>query len=190
MPAMFNAIVTRIALTCGLSLMLVAGCSGATLATTPPTPPTPPTPVPTNGGTPSTPIPTPKATSASSNPAIHDYTPSQRSVWDTKIGQDQMSGACTQGSVLPAYGLVQITPLPGDGELEWKNQEPRPYPMKHIDANQYAYAGPNAIDDGVVTMTVKFLDDKNLTMLRQYTSKADPGCTHTHEYTGEFKWFR
>lgn len=99
-----------------------------------------------------------------------------------------MSGTCTKGSVLPAYGLVQITP--NDAGLEWKNQEPKPYPMTLAEPNQFVYAGANSINDGVVTMTVTFVDDKNLTMLRQYTPNNDPACTHTHEYTGVFQWFR
>jgi hypothetical protein len=83
---------------------------------------------------------------------------------------------------------VQITPLE-DG-LEWKNQEPKPYPMSRLETNLFRYAGPNSINDGVVTMTVTFKDDKTLTMLREYEANAEPGCTHRHEYTGEFKWFR
>ena len=103
-----------------------------------------------------------------------------------------MTGDCTKGSVLPAYGLVQITPAEtGAGDsLEWKNQEPKPYAMARAAANSYVYAGPNSIHDGVVTMTVTFVDDKNLKMLRQFTSQNDPACTHTHEYTGVFQWFR
>lgn len=117
------------------------------------------------------------------------FAPTQRSVWDTSIvGQDQMQGNCTQGSVLPAYGLVQITPT-GDG-IEWKNQEPKPYAMTRIAENEYQYAGPNSIDDGVVTMTVKFVDAQNLTMRREFVPKSDAGCTHVHDYKGVFKWFR
>ena len=29
-----------------------------------------------------------------------------------------------------------------------------------------------------------------LEMLRVFVSKADPACTHTHEYTGTFQWER
>lgn len=117
------------------------------------------------------------------------FAPNQRSVWDTSIvGQDQMQGNCAQGSVLPAYGLVQITPA-GDG-IEWKNQEPKPYAMTRIAQNEYQYAGPNSINDGVVTMTVKFVDAQNLTMQREFVPKSDAGCTHVHDYKGVFKWFR
>lgn len=99
-----------------------------------------------------------------------------------------MKGNCTKGSVLPAYGLVQITPI--DGGLEWKNQEPKPYAMTRIAANEYQFAGPNSINDGVVTMTVKFEDAQNLTMQREYVPNNDAGCTHVHDYKGIFKWNR
>jgi len=99
-----------------------------------------------------------------------------------------MSGECAKGSVLPVYGLVQITP--GEGGLEWKNQEPTPYLMQRLATNQYQYAGPNSINDGVVTMTLTFVDDKTLTMVREFTASAEPGCTHKHDYAGVFQWFR
>ncbi len=122
-------------------------------------------------------------------PENAEFAPAQRSVWDTSIvGQDQMMGDCTKGSVLPAYGLVQITPF--EGGLEWKNQEPKPYEMLRIAANEYQFAGPNSINDGVVTMTVKFVDAQNLTMRREFVPKNDAGCTHVHDYKGVFKWNR
>ena len=115
-----------------------------------------------------------------------DFTPKVRSVWNTAVGLDQMTGTCKKGSMLPVYGLVQITP---DGDkLQWKNQEPAPYTFNKIQANMYQYAGPTAIKDGVVTMTVQFLSDKALEMNRQFVSTADPDCLHTHVYTGTFQW--
>ena len=122
-------------------------------------------------------------------PADADFAPKQRSVWNTSIvGQDQMEGNCVKGSVLPAYGLVQITPF--EGGFEWKNQEPKPYEMTRVGANEYQFAGPNSVNDGVVTMTVKFVDDKNLTLRREYVANNDAGCTPVHDYTGVFQWNR
>ena len=101
-----------------------------------------------------------------------------------------MSGTCIKGSVLPAYGLVQITPNDNGQGFDWKNQEPKPYALARKVANEYVYAGPNSIDDGVVTMTVTFADDKTLKLVRQFMAKNDPSCLHTHEYVGVFQWFR
>jgi hypothetical protein len=88
--------------------------------------------------------------------------------------------------MLPVYGLVQVTPA--DNQLTWKNQEPKPYTFKKVQTNEYQYAGPTAINDGTVTMTLKFTSDKSLEMLRQFVATADPGCLHTHTYTGTFQW--
>jgi hypothetical protein len=115
-----------------------------------------------------------------------DFTPKERSVWNTAVGLDQMKGTCANGSMLPVYGLVQITPQ-GD-ELTWKNQEPKPYTFHKMQTNEYQYAGPTAINDGTVTMTLKFTSDQSLEMLREFVATADPGCLHTHTYTGTFQW--
>jgi hypothetical protein len=115
-----------------------------------------------------------------------DLAPSTRSIWNTAVGLDQMQGACPNGSMLPVYGLVQITPQ-GD-QLNWKNQEPKPYTFSKVQTNEYRYAGPSAINDGTLTMTLKFTSDKTLEMLRQFVATADPGCLHTHTYTGTFQW--
>ncbi|BCX03741.1 MAG: hypothetical protein KatS3mg053_1679 [Candidatus Roseilinea sp.] len=168
----------------------LAACSAAPAATPVPTPTPPPTaiPAPTSTLVPTaTPEPTPTSAQPAS-PAGQDLLPRQRSVWDTKISPGETLGECAGGAILPVYGLVQITPT--DDGLEWKNQEPRPYGMARIAPNTYRFAGPSSINDGVVTMTVTFLDEKSLVMLREFTPNADPKCVHRHEYTGEFKWFR
>lgn len=130
------------------------------------------------------PAPTPSAIAAEAQ----DWLPDQRSVWDTQVSPGEALGRCDGSAPLPVYGLVQITPLE-DG-LEWRNQEPQPYRMKRVAPGIYRFAGPSAINDGVVTMTVTFLTEKSLAMVREFTPNAAPSCTYRHEYTGEFKWFR
>ncbi len=141
-----------------------------------------PTPAPT-----ATLEPTPEPTQSAAS-VEQELLPRQRSIWDTQISPGETIGQCSGGVILPAYGLVQITPTE-DG-LEWKNQEPKPYAMARTAPNTYRFAGPSSINDGVVTMTVTFLDEKSLSMTREFTPYADPGCIHRHEYAGEFKWFR
>ena len=122
-----------------------------------------------------------------------EFLPQAISVWNTTIGADTMTGNC-KASVLPVYGLVQVTPKGKKGndlqEIEWKNQEPKPYVMAKVKPNAYAYSGPTSIGDGTVTMTVSIIDDKTLTMIREFVSNKETACTHTHEYAGEFKWTR
>lgn len=132
-------------------------------------------------------------TQASAAPAAggESFLPALPSVWNTTIGPDNMTGECTKGSVLPVYGLVQVTPADASlATIEWKNQEPKPYTFKQVQPNQFSYAGPTSINDGVVTMTVTFESATAFKMVREFVSVADPGCLHTHDYTGEFKWTR
>ncbi|MCL6509400.1 MAG: hypothetical protein K6U78_01790 [Anaerolineae bacterium] len=188
----------RRALITGALVLILAACStapaAAPAATPIPTPAAPPTAAPAATPTPApTPIPTaepePAATSPKDAPsAAQDLAPKRRSVWDTKISPGETLGNCAGGAILPVYGLVQITPT--EEGLEWKNQEPVPYAMARLAPNTYRFAGPSSINDGVVTMTVTFVDEKSLVMLREFTPNAEPGCIHRHEYTGEFKWFR
>jgi hypothetical protein len=176
-------------------LVLTASCGAA------PSPTSAPTSVPASATTVSTSTVAPATEAASPTPAQEitatlattdttpsgqDFVPAERSVWNTAVGLDQMQGTCPNGSMLPVYGLVQITPE--ENQLTWKNQEPKPYTFKKVQTNEYQYAGPTAINDGTVTMTLKFTSDKSLEMLRQFVATADPGCLHTHTYTGTFQW--
>lgn len=174
-----------------LSLLLAgvfAGCTVTTGAVPPATPPTEkPPPVAPSAVPPTALPPKPTVAAATATPSGPDYSPKVQSVWDTKVGADQMRG-CSGGSLLPAYGLVQVTP---DGEtLTWKNTEPKPYVMKKIGPGQWRYEGPTSLDDGTVKMVVTFTGEKTLTMSRSFIPKGEPGCTHMHEYTGEYKWDR
>lgn len=178
----------------GALVLGLAACASEPATTPSPTPAPTPTTAPTTTPT-AAPTPTlaPTATSepAATPPAstaAQDFLPRQRSVWDTKISPGETLGTCAGGVILPVYGLVQITPT--EEGLEWKNQEPQPYAMTRVAPNRYHFAGVSAVNNGVVTMTVTFLDEKSLVMLREFTPNDDPQCIHRHEYTGEFKWFR
>jgi hypothetical protein len=165
-----------------ISSFLLMGCAAQA------TPNAQPTPQSTIKPTPAVAAPTtePKPTEAlSAN--TQEFLPQATSVWNTTIGPDTMTGDCT-ASVLPVYGLVQITPK--GAEIEWKNQEPKPYTLAKTQPNAYVYSGPTSINDGTVTMTVILVDDKSLKMVREFVSSKEPACTHTHDYAGEFKWTR
>ncbi|MFN3705391.1 MAG: hypothetical protein ACK4WM_05305 [Thermoflexales bacterium] len=131
-------------------------------------------------------VPTVAASAAEPTPA---FVPSGRTVWNTVIGTSRSVGTCTRGSVLPAYGLVQVTAL-DDGSIEWKSQEPSPYRMTRIAPSTYRYSGPDAVGSGVVTMTVRFVDAQSLRVTREFVPDNDPLCTHIYEYGGEFRWAR
>jgi hypothetical protein len=107
-------------------------------------------------------------------------------MFETAIGQDAMSGTCTGGPILPAYGLVVITPR--SGSLTWDDQEPGQYTFSRTGPDAYYFAGPTGNGDGSVTLTLQFTAEDRLVMQRVFTPTADPACQHTHNYTGDFQW--
>jgi hypothetical protein len=170
-----------------LLTVLLMGCAAQATPNAQPTPQ--PTAEPTQAPTVAAPTTEPKPTEASSTntTAEKEFLPQATSVWNTTIGPDTLTGDCT-ASMLPVYGLVQITPK--GNEIEWKNQEPKPYTLAKTRPNEYAYSGPTSINDGIVTMTVTIVDDKSLKMVREFVSSKEPACMHMHDYAGEFKWTR
>ncbi len=119
-------------------------------------------------------------------PTVTDYTPATATVWNFAQSPDNMTGTCNTGPILPPYGLVQITP--GAEGLTWKSQEPAPYTFGKVTTNVYAYSGPTVLGDGTVVMSLTFTSATALQMTRAFVPNSDPGCTHTHFYSGTFQW--
>jgi hypothetical protein len=115
-----------------------------------------------------------------------DYTPKVAQVWNFTQSQDNMSGTCASGPILPPYGLVKITPQ--GNTLVWLSQEGSPYTFTRTQLNTYSYSGPAVVGDGTVTMVLKFTGAQSLTMTRAFVANSEPTCTHTHHYTGVFQW--
>lgn len=115
-----------------------------------------------------------------------DFTPKVAQVWNFTQSQDNMSGTCAGGPILPPYGLVKITPQ--GNNLLWQSQEGIPYTFGRTQPNTYSYAGPAVVGDATVTMVLKFTGPATLTMSRAFVANSEPACTHTHTYTGEFQW--
>jgi hypothetical protein len=127
--------------------------------------------------------PLPAATTASAQTIFN--TPS---VWNTSLaGPGVTAGGCS-GTVNPPYGLVLITPR-GD-QLLWHNTVPEDYTFLKTGDTTYAYSGPTGIGDGTVTMQLTFSGAEALQMTRAFVPNAEPGCTHTHTYSGVFQFFR
>ena len=115
-----------------------------------------------------------------------DFTPKTAQVWNFTQSADNMSGTCAGGPILPPYGLVKMTPQ--GNNLVWLSQEGLPYTFARSAANTYGYTGPAVVGDATVTMVLKFTSPTTLTMSRAYVANSEPGCTHTHNYTGVFQW--
>jgi hypothetical protein len=114
------------------------------------------------------------------------FEPTVAQVWNFVQGQDNMTGTCNGGPILPPYGLVKITPH--GATLEWRSQEPAPYTFARARPNVFSYAGPTVTGEGKVTMVLTFTGKQTLTMSRALVLTSDPNCTHTHLYTGAWQW--
>ncbi|HEY3343089.1 MAG TPA: hypothetical protein VGK81_13760, partial [Anaerolineae bacterium] len=108
-------------------VVLTASCGANTSPTLAPTSVPAPTAtiiVPVSATAPASPTPAQQVTATLENTATTTSTttgdsnqanpqnlaPTTRSIWNTAVGLDQMQGSCPKGSMLPVYGLVQITP--------------------------------------------------------------------------------
>jgi len=114
------------------------------------------------------------------------FEPTVAQVWNFVQSPDNMTGTCNSGPVLPPYGLVKITPH--GNTLEWRSQEPAPYTFSRVRPNVFSFAGPTVTGEGTVTMVLTFTGKQSLTMSRALVLTSDPGCTHTHLYTGAWQW--
>ena len=115
-----------------------------------------------------------------------DFTPKVAQVWNFTQSQDNMSGTCAGGPILPPYGLVKITPQ--GATLQWLSQEGIPYTFARTQPNTYSYSGPAVVGEATVTMVLKFTSAQTLTMSRAWVANNEPACTHTHYYSGAFQW--
>jgi hypothetical protein len=170
-----------------VAAVLLSAC-GATAA-----PVAEPTAAPTAPAVPTiTPLPTsPTATPVTAPTAVigATFAPVKRAVWETTAGSDQLVGDCPNGSIVPPYGPVLITPA--DTGLSWRDVQQATYVFAgDANPNVFRYAGPNGRNDGTITMTLTFNDATTFSMQALYVKNDTPGCTHVYDYAGVFKFER
>jgi hypothetical protein len=122
-------------------------------------------------------------------PLIPVLAPSKRGVWETTVGPDTLTGNCPGGSVVPPYGPVLITP-DGVQRFSWRDVQNATYGFEQLAFNRYRYAGPSGRKDGVLTMTLEFVDTTSFTMRAEYVRTLEPDCAHGYDYKGVFKFER
>ncbi|MCX6018442.1 MAG: hypothetical protein NTZ50_08055 [Chloroflexi bacterium] len=158
---------------------------------------TPAAPAPTASAAPAIPTSTAAATAAAipietpsaGRTGAFGFSPKKRSVWETTAGPDQLRGNCPNGSVVPPYGPVLITPR-DDGGFDWKDVQNGTYAFTTTDDGRFVYSGPNGRRDGAITMTLTFANDSKFAMQAEYVRTNAPGCIHIYEYAGAYKFDR
>jgi hypothetical protein len=116
-----------------------------------------------------------------------DLAPTANSVWQMRPGSDNMTGQC---SGAPAINFCDhlAAIAPAGGGLSWKGMEASPYFLSRIRPNVYAYAGPNVLGTGRVSMTLSFTSETTLTMTMSLVLNSEPNCQHVYYYTGTRNW--
>jgi len=112
------------------------------------------------------------------------FVPPVQSIWQADSGPDVMTGDCSNSSPLAVCShLAAIIPQP-DGSIQWRGQEPTPFPMQQTGTNSFFYSGRNFQNNGNLTLDLTFVSPTqwNLTYSTVYDNAPD--CTHTYYYTG------
>lgn len=125
---------------------------------------------------------------ATAAPAKSAFASAAPAVWDTTASPDQLTGDCPDGSIVPPYGPVLLTPAAG--ALQWKDVQNAVYLFAPAGGEVFTYTGPNGRKDGVITMSLTFQDAQHFAMRADYVKDGAPGCVHGYIYAGVFKFAR
>ena len=128
-----------------------------------------------------------RVTAATATQGASSFEPAVASVWNTVASPDSPAGCAAALSIVP-YGPGLITP--GGDRLVWHNTAQEDYTFSRVQANVFQYAGATPAGDGTVNMTLTFTAGQTLEMVRVFSPSAEPGCTHTHFYTGVWQFDR
>lgn len=112
------------------------------------------------------------------------FVPPVQSIWQADSGPDVLTGDCSNSAPLAVCShLAAVIPQP-DGSIQWRGQEPVPFPMQNTGLNTYFYQGRNFQNNGNLTLNLTFVSPTqwNLTYSTVYDNA--PACTHTFYYTG------
>ncbi len=116
-----------------------------------------------------------------------DLAPTANSVWQMRVGTDQMSGQCSGAPAINFCDhLAAIAPTAGG--ISWKGMEAAPYFLTRVQPNVYSYSGPNVMGTGQVNMTLTFSAENQINMTMVLTLNSEPNCQHTYFYTGTKNW--
>lgn len=113
------------------------------------------------------------------------FAPAARTIWDAKVGTDQLVGECKVGALNYCAQMVAIWPR-GAG-LWWKGQEVKPYPLTRIRENVYVYNGRNGLGDANIKLVLSFDSPGALTMTQTLVLDTDPKCQHVNTFTASLK---
>lgn len=112
------------------------------------------------------------------------FLPPLQSIWQAESGPDVLTGDCSNSAPLAVCSHLAAVIPQADGSIQWRGQEPVPFPMQSTGLNTYFFQGRNFQNNGNLTLNLSFVSPSqwNLTYSTIYDSA--PACTHTFYYTG------
>jgi uncharacterized protein YraI len=129
-------------------------------------------------------IPALATTTQDTSSAAVSFVPTTQSVWQADSGADVLTGDCANSAPLAVCSHMAAIIPQADGSIQWRGQEPIPFPMQNTGLNTYYYQGRNFQNNGNLTLNLTFVSPSqwNLTYATVYDDA--PACTHTFYYTG------
>lgn len=112
------------------------------------------------------------------------FVPPLQSIWQADSGPDVLTGDCSNSSPLAVCSHLAAVIPQADGSIQWRGQEPVPFPMQSTGLNSFFFQGRNFQNNGNLTLNLTFTSPTrwNLTYSTVYDNAPD--CTHTFYYTG------
>ncbi len=112
------------------------------------------------------------------------FLPPLQSIWQAESGPDVLTGDCSNSAPLAVCSHLAAVIPQADGSIQWRGQEPVPFPMQSTGLNTYFFQGRNFQNNGNLTLNLTFVSPSqwNLTYSTIYDNA--PACTHTFYYTG------
>jgi len=120
-------------------------------------------------------------------PDVADFSPAAQSVWQMIPGSDNMTGECSGAPAINFCDhLAAISPA--SGGVMYRGMETSPYYLTRLQPNVYAYAGPNVLGTGRVSLTLSFVSETSIKMTMSLVLASEPNCQHVYYYSGTKNW--
>jgi uncharacterized protein YraI len=111
------------------------------------------------------------------------YVPLAQSIWQAESGLDVLTGDCTNSSPLAVCSHLAAVIPQEDGSIQWRGQEPLPYPMQSTGLNSFFFSGRNFQNNGNLTLNLSFINSRQWNLSYSTVFDEAPDCTHTFYYT-------
>lgn len=118
-----------------------------------------------------------------SNEENISYVPLTQSIWQAESGLDVLTGDCSNSSPLAVCSHLAAVIPQEDGSIQWRGQEPIPFPMQSTGLNSFYFTGRNFQNNGNLTLNLTFISSRQWNLSYSTIFDDAPDCTHTFYYS-------